>query len=314
MLILYAPLTVLAILWLGWLEDRIFGDPPNAPHLVVGFGHAISWGDRRFNSGDNRKYKGALLALLLILLAFTLAWILLAFTPDWISWLLSIGLIGTCLAGHTLIKEVKEVFSRLTVSLQSGRNQLSRIVGRDTAELTEEEVKTAALETLSENLSDGVIAPLFWFAILGVPGMVAYKMINTLDSMIGYKNEKYGDFGYLAAKIDDVANWIPARLTALLMLAVNGRIDLTRQVFIEGKNHTSPNSGYPEAALALMLGCQFGGGHYYGGQYFEKPTIGKQQKQLAPDDLMRALRTNRRAEVLMVILMSLVLLLFHFII
>lgn len=308
---LYTPVIALLILWLGWLDDKIFGDPPGVPHLVVGFGHAIAWGDRRFNNGVHRKFKGALLALLLILLAFTLTWILLAFTPDWLSLLLAIGLIGTCLAGHTLIKEVKEVFLCLSISLQDGRNQLSRIVGRDTADLTEDEVKTAALETLSENLSDGVIAPLFWLAVLGVPGMVAYKMINTLDSMIGYKNEKYGDFGYLAAKIDDVANWIPARFTALLMLAVNGRLDLTKRVFVEGKKHTSPNSGYPEAALALMLGCQFGGGHYYGGQYFEKPTIGKQQKQLTYDDLDKALCTNRRAEVLMLMIMSLTLLLLN---
>lgn len=309
MLIFFAPLLALAILWIGWLLDRIFGDPQGFPHLVVGFGHAISRADRWFNNGFNRKYKGALVALLLILLAFTLTWVIFAFAPNWIRIPLGIILVSTCLAGHTLIKEVREVFAQLAISLESGRNQLSRIVGRDTKELTEEEVKTAALETLSENLSDGVIAPLFWFAVLGMPGMVAYKMINTLDSMIGYKNEKYGDFGYLAAKIDDVANWIPARLTALLMLAVNGRLDLTKQVFREGKNHTSPNSGYPEAALALMLGCQFGGGHYYGGQYFEKPTIGKQQRTLIPKDLQRALRTNRSSEVLMLVLLSLIILL-----
>lgn len=312
MLILFSPAFVIAILWVGWLADRLAGDPPGIPHLVVGFGHAISWGDRRFNNGDNRRYKGALFALLLILLVFTITWILFAFSPDWITFPLGLILVSICLAGHTLIKEVKEVFFRLTISLQAGRNQLSRIVGRDTAELTEEEVKTAALETLSENLSDGVIAPLFWFAILGVPGMVAYKMINTLDSMIGYKNEKYRDFGYFAAKIDDVANWIPARLTALLMLAVNGRLDLIKQVFTEGKNHASPNSGYPEAALALMLGCQFGGGHYYGGQYVEKPTIGKQQKELTDDDLKRAVRTNRRAELLMMLILTVVLLIFQY--
>lgn len=312
MLILYAPIIAFTTLWIGWLYDRIFGDPPAIPHLVVGFGHAIHWGDKRFNSGEHRKFKGALVAISLILLAFVLAWVLLALTPNWISIVIAAFTIGVCLAGHTLIKEVQEVFSQLDISLQAGRHQLSRIVGRDTSELTEEEVKTAALETLSENLSDGVIAPLFWLALLGVPGMVAYKMINTLDSMIGYKNERYGDFGYYAAQIDDWANWIPARLTALLMLAVNGRFDLTKQVFTEGKNHTSPNSGYPEAALALMLGCQFGGGHYYGGKFVEKPTIGHQQKQLTHDDLSRALSTNLRAEVLMMIILSVVLVLSYF--
>ena len=123
-----------------------------------------------------------------------------------------------CLAGTTLIREVREVFLALDRSLEEGRKQVARIVGRDTSELSAQEVRTAALETLAENLSDGVIAPLFWLAILGTPGMLAYKMVNTLDSMIGYKTDRYRDFGCWAAHIDDIANYIPARLTALLML------------------------------------------------------------------------------------------------
>ena len=150
------------------------------------------------------------------------------------------------------------VFEAVDRSLDEGRRQVGRIVGRDTSALSAQEVRTAALETLAENLSDGVIAPLFWYAVLGVPGMMAYKMVNTLDSMIGYRNERYRQFGCIAARIDDVANYIPARLTALLMIIVSGRLSLFRFVGKYGSRHASPNSGYPEAALAGILNCRFG--------------------------------------------------------
>ena len=132
-------------------------------------------------------------------------------------------------------------------------------MGRDTSQLSAQEVRTAALETLAENLSDGVIAPLFWFALLGTPGMLAYKMVNTLDSMVGYRTERYKDFGCWAARIDDVANYIPARLTALLMVIASGKLSLMKFVWKNGRKHASPNSGYPEAALAGILNCRFGG-------------------------------------------------------
>lgn len=288
----------------GWLLDRALGDPPHQPHLIVGFGRVISWGEKKLNRGAYRRLKGASLALTLILLSFLLTYALLHFTPLWISTPLSFVLVFYCLSGTTLIREVRAVFQALDSSLQASRTQLSRIVGRDTSELTAEECKTAALETLSENLSDGVVAPLFWFALLGVPGMVAYKMVNTLDSMIAYKNQRYLNFGYIAAKVDDLANWIPARLTALLMLLVNGRADLIGATFSEGKRHTSPNSGYPEAALALMLGIQFGGSHYYSGQLVHKPTIGFDKQPITSEALEMALQTNRRVETLLILLIT----------
>lgn len=292
------------MLWLGWLLDRLLGDPERLPHLIVGFGKLISWAEERYNHGEHRRRNGAIVATLLILSVAVLSFFLIHFLPSWLSVVLGAILVYYCLAGTTLIEEVEEVFRQLSNSLDAGREQLSRIVGRDTASLTEEECKVAALETLSENLSDGVVAPLFWFLISGVPGIVAYKMINTLDSMIGYKNERYSEFGYLAAKIDDVANWIPARITALLMLVVNRQWKLRAKVFDEGRKHTSPNSGYPEAALALMLGCQFGGAHAYGGLMVEKPTIGYSTHALGDEDLKFALQTNRKVEVLMVLIIS----------
>ena len=206
-----------------------------------------------------------------------------------------------CLAGTTLIREVREVFLALDRSLEEGRERVARIVGRDTSELSAQEVRTAALETLAENLSDGVIAPLFWLALLGTPGMFAYKMVNTLDSMIGYRTERYKDFGCWAAHIDDIANYIPARLTALLMILVSGNLKLLGFVWRNGRNHASPNSGYPEAALAGILNCRFGGPHYYFGQIFDKPYIGDNERLLTTDDMKTAIRVNRTAEVMMVI-------------
>ncbi|WP_018028082.1 adenosylcobinamide-phosphate synthase CbiB [Porphyromonas somerae] len=292
------------MLWLGWLLDRLLGDPERLPHLIVGFGKVISWAEGKYNHGEHRRRNGAMVALSLILAVALLSFLLIYFLPSWLSVVVGAILVYYCLAGTTLIEEVEEVFRQLAISLPAGREQLSRIVGRDTDSLTEEECKVAALETLSENLSDGVVAPLFWFLIFGVPGIVAYKMINTLDSMIGYKNERYGEFGYVAAKIDDVANWIPARITALLMLVANRRWDLRTKVFEEGRKHTSPNSGYPEAALALMLGCQFGGTHAYGGRMVEKPTIGSSTHPLTDRDLKFALQTNRKVEVLLLLIIS----------
>ena len=183
---------------------------------------------------------------------------------------------------------------------------MARIVGRDTSDLSAQEVRTAALETLAENLSDGVIAPLFWLAVLGVPGMMAYKMVNTLDSMIGYKTERYKDFGCWAAHIDDVANYIPARLTALLMVlphaVVSGQWSVFTFVRHYGRMHASPNSGYPEAALAGILNCRFGGPHYYFGELFDKPFIGENDRELTTADMRKAVRVNRMAEVLAIIL------------
>ena len=160
------------------------------------------------------------------------------------------------------------------------------------------------METLAENLSDGVIAPIFWFALLGVPGMLAYKMVNTLDSMIGYKTERYKDFGCWAAHIDDIANYIPARLTALLMIIAEAKPQLTLFVWKNGRRHASPNSGYPEAALAGILDCRFGGPHYYFGELFDKPYIGEKERLLTTDDMKKAVRVNRTAEVLMVLIVS----------
>ncbi|MBR1881237.1 MAG: cobalamin biosynthesis protein CobD [Prevotella sp.] len=294
-------LFVILPLLLGWFLDLLIGDPAWLPHPVVGFGKMISFGEHRLNKGTHRKLKGALMAIVLISMVFAVAYFGLSILPPFGRVGVDLILIFYCLAGTTLIREVRQVFLALDRSLDEGRKQVARIVGRDTSELSAQEVRTAALETLAENLSDGVIAPLFWFAILGIPGMLAYKMVNTLDSMIGYKTDRYRDFGCWAAHIDDIANYIPARLTALLMIVAAGEPRLTGFVWRNGSNHASPNSGYPEAALAGILNCRFGGPHYYFGQLFDKPFIGTNDRPLTTDDMRTAVQINRTAEVLMVL-------------
>ena len=304
---------------IGWVLDLLVGDPQRLPHPIVWFGKAIAFCEHRLNRGSHRRAKGAVTAVGLIAAVFGAAWLLRAgvvageplrafgvaaggVAAKPLLAVIDAVIVFYCLAGTTLIREVREVFLALDRSLEEGRTQVARIVGRDTSALSAQEVRTAALETLAENLSDGVIAPLFWFALLGTPGMLAYKMVNTLDSMIGYRTERYCDFGCWAAHIDDIANYIPARLTALLMVVVAAKPRLALFVWRNGRNHASPNSGYPEAALAGILDCRFGGPHYYFGQLFEKPFIGENDRELTTADMKTAVRVNRAAEVLMVVL------------
>lgn len=314
-------------LLLGWLLDLALGDPARLPHPVVWFGRWIAFWERKLNRGSRRKAKGAMLAVASIALTFSLATALLRPAyPCHIGTAVQALLIFYCLAGTTLRREVTMVFEAVDRSLEDGRRQVARIVGRDTGSLSANEIRTAVLETLAENLSDGVIAPLFWLCLLGVPGMLAYKMVNTLDSMIGYRSARYKDFGCWAAHIDDLANYLPARLTALAMVLVGWvyarltphsdqltphsdhltprptLIALIRFVTTYGSRHTSPNSGWPEAALAGILGCRFGGAHDYFGERVDKPYIGDTPRALTAADLHTALAISFATECLFVAL------------
>jgi adenosylcobinamide-phosphate synthase len=285
---------------LGFVLDQLLGDPEALPHPIVGFGKVISFLEKQLNKGSFRFANGAIMALLLVFSTYLLCWKTIALLNKihpLAGAFCTVILVFYSLSARTLRKEVQLVFRQLDISLINGRKQLSRIVGRDTNKLTAQQIRTAALETLSENLSDGIIAPLFWFALLGAPGMMAYKMANTLDSMIGYKNERYLHFGKFAARMDDVANYIPARLTAFIMLMVTNKLSKSSFVVQQGKNHSSPNSGYPEAALAAILNCRFGGPNFYFGKLVQKAFIGTNERQLSTEDMNRALKINRFSEI-----------------
>lgn len=305
---------------LAWILDFLLGDPSCLPHPVVYMGKWISFGEKHFNRGTRRRLKGALFALFSILAVYTLLDGLLGVgtmlaTHSAIAFsctfLFQTILIFFCLAGKTLRDEVRMVFEALEKGLDEGRRQVSRIVGRDTRSLSAQEVRTAALETLAENLSDGVIAPLFWLALLGVPGMVAYKMVNTLDSMIGYHSPRYREFGCVAARIDDVANYIPARITAFLIATVGAvlcrksLLSCWRFTMKYGPCHASPNSGWPEAALASLLNCRFGGPHEYFGEVFHKPYIGSFDRTLDIRDMRTSIRVCFISEITAILILCL---------
>ncbi|MEG1544400.1 MAG: adenosylcobinamide-phosphate synthase CbiB [Tannerellaceae bacterium] len=298
----------------GWFADRLLGDPEGWFHPIIWFGKVISKGEKALNKEGNRELKGGLFACALILATYAITEAMLHLSLNinlrLASVLTAVG-VFYCLAGKTLIREVKATFEATDRSTEEGRQQVARIVGRDTSHLSPQEIRAAALETLAENLSDGVVAPMFWFALLGLPGMMAYKMINTLDSMIGYKNERYLLFGHVAARLDDAANYIPARLTAFLMLIVSGHWKKRSFISRYGHAHASPNSGYPESALAAILNCRFGGTHDYFGQPVEKPYIGINNRPFTTADMLVAIRVNSNTELLMGFIVCLFTLLFY---
>ncbi len=308
--------TLIALV-VGFVLDQLWGDPEALPHPVVGFGNVISFFEKRLNKGRFRFANGTFMAIFLVFSTYILSWQMIDFLNEMHPIAGALGIlifVFYSLSARTLRKEVELVFRQLDISVINGRKQLSRIVGRDTNNLNTQQIRSAALETLSENLSDGILAPLFWFLLLGAPGMLAYKMVNTLDSMIGYKNERYLHFGKFAARLDDFANYIPARLTAFIMLLVANNLSKTGFVMREGKNHSSPNSGYPEAALAGILNCRFGGPNYYFGQLVQKPFIGTNERKLETQDMTKALKINRLSEITMLILVVTSILTFHFLI
>lgn len=280
----------------GYVLDLLLGDPRWLPHPVRGFGWLIALGDRWLNRGGGRLWKGALLTVVLCGSVFGGSWVFLAFVRGWWEpgyYLLATVVVFFCLANRSLLQEGQAVFDVLEKEgLAAGRKRLSWIVGRDTGQLPAQQVRIAVLESMSENLSDGVVAPLLFFLVGGAPAMLAYKMINTLDSMIGYKREPYRLFGRFAARLDDVANFIPARVTALLMamVAFSGRG--VRFAFRYGRSHASPNSGWPEAALAGILDCRFGGPNFYKGVLVEKPFIGECERVVMHGEFARVRYVN----------------------
>jgi adenosylcobinamide-phosphate synthase len=289
----------------AFLLDALLGDPRRLPHPIRLFGNIIAFFEQRWNSGRYRFQKGTLLAILLVCGVWAIFYAVEQLLQPYpvAAYLFAVVFIFYGLANRSLIGEALEVEKVLSnEGLEAGRKRLSWIVGRDTSQLNTTQISTAVLETLAENLSDGVVAPLFYYAIGGLPLMFAYKMVNTLDSMIGYKSERYRQFGCFAARTDDVFNFIPARVTALLMLLVTFRWNVLPFVLKYGPKHASPNSGYPESAMAGILKCRFGGPNVYHGVLVEKPFIGTNQREITAKDIRRACAVNFAVATVVVLL------------
>jgi adenosylcobinamide-phosphate synthase len=285
-----------APLALGYALDLLLADPEGWPHPVRTYGSLIAAGERRLNHGSHRLAKGALLAGGLAggsFAAFRVLDRVLQILPPAVALAVNSAWVFYGLANTGLVREGRAVFRVLeNDGLEAGRRQLARIVGRDTTRLDAQQIRTAVLESLAENLSDGVVAPLLYYALAGVPGLMAYKMVNTLDSMVGYRSARYEQFGKFAARLDDVANLVPARLTAGLLAGLGGSGRGFRFIFAYGHRHKSPNAGYPEAALAGVLNCRFGGPNYYHGQLVPKPYIGDNPRPIAPTEINRVADLN----------------------
>jgi len=280
----------------GYTLDLILGDPYFLYHPVRLIGHLINFLDKRLNQGQHRKLKGLLLLIIVSGVSFIVPFlILLAVSKVHITLgiLLESIMIYQIFATKCLDVETRKVYDALKKGdINEARKYISYLVSRDTNAMSEEDIIKASVETIAENLGDGVIAPMIYVFIGGAPLGWYYKSVNTLDSMVGYKNEKYSDFGYFSAKWDDVLNYIPARLTSIFILIAGFilRYNLSEAFRIlkrDKRNHSSPNSAYPEAAAAGLLGIQLGGKATYFGVTSMKATMGDPSKAIEVDDLKR---------------------------
>lgn len=280
--LLYAFILEAAIGYPKFLYDRI-------KHPVVWMGFVISRLEQNFNKTHLSRIPG--IFTLAVLLAITLA-VTVPIARFGNIYIETIS-IASLLASRSLYDHVNSVYKVLRKNeLASARLELAKIVGRDTENLEEEEICKAAIESLAESFSDGVVAPVFWAACFGLPGMSCYKAINTADSMIGHKTERYKHFGWAAARLDDVVNFIPARISILLIACSHPALILKfQQIAKAAKKHASPNSGYPEAAMAYALNICLGGKRSYDGEEYSAPLIGEElRSEITISDLKKSLK------------------------
>mgnify|MGYP001172744392 CR=1 FL=1 len=299
----YNDWTVLAaIAMVAIVIDWLVGDPRHLPHPVIGMGRWIQFLETRLYTEPNDdprrlKRRGATLAALTILPVFLLGtWVVLIFNRihPWAGFTVQAWLVSTTIAVKGLKDAAFAVYRPLCDGeLELARRKTGEIVGRDTAHLDEAELTRATVETVAENTTDAFIAPLFFALLGGAPLALAYRAVNTLDSMVGYKNERYIHFGWASARLDDVLNWIPARLSGfLLSLACLGDRQLSmirawKAMIVFARRHPSPNSGYPESATAGALGIELGGTNQYGGKVSERPRLGWPLRGKTRDDIRR---------------------------
>ena len=282
---------------LALLLDGAFGEPrwlwSSLRHPAVVMGDAIGWADRTFNRGDRRRLRGAL-----TFAALAVAGLVLGAIPGQFpgGWIVELVFAAVLLAQRSLADHVRQVADALRLSDGDGRRAVARIVGRDTAAMDRPAIGRAAIESAAENFSDAVVAPAFWFLVAGLPGLLLYKLTNTADSMIGYRTPRHADFGWAAARFDDLLNWVPARLTAVLIAAIHGVLSDWPGIRRDAGLHRSPNAGWPEAAMARALNTALSGPRSYAGLMQDFPFVHPAgRRDIDPDDIDAAVRALWRA-------------------
>ncbi|MBN8633209.1 MAG: cobalamin biosynthesis protein [Rhodobacterales bacterium] len=274
------------ILIAALLLDAAFGEPrwlwSRIAHPAVLMGRLVGWCDARFNRGDGLKLKGTLVAAGLLFTGLTLGWLIHLIPDHGVFEALTVAIL---IAQKSLVEHVRAVATALRQSVVEGRRAVAMIVGRDTAQMTGPDIARGAIESAAENLSDGVVAPVFWYLVAGLPGILAYKLINTADSMIGHMSPRYREFGWASARLDDLLNLIPARLTALLIALTHGWVD-PKPILRDAPKHRSPNAGWPESALAPVLNVALSGPRSYGGVRKDYPWVWPEgRRDPGPDDI-----------------------------
>ena len=289
---------------LALVLDFFMGEPKKIwdrfPHPATLMGRLVNWLDETLNKGSQRRTKGFFAVVLLVLIAFIPGLIFEKLNNIPVLRVgvnvIEIIIAAILIAYRSLIDHVNDVATALQTDLQQGRNAVSLIVGRDTRQMTESDVSRATIESAAENFSDGVVAPVFWFLILGLPGILIYKMINTADSMIGYQNQKYANFGFAAAKLDDVLNWLPARISAVIICSVHFDRLAFDVVLEDADLHRSPNAGWPESAMAGVLDVALAGPRSYDGQMSDDLFINSRGAlDLGAADIQGSIKALNRA-------------------
>jgi len=285
----------LLALAIGMALDALFGEPKwlwdRVPHPAVLIGRGIAYADKRFNVDPNQKFNGIALIVVLV----TAAWAI-GTAVSWIGLIAEALVVAVMLAHKSLVEHVEAVAEALRRSEADGRNAVAMIVGRDTSGMDATAVTRAAIESAAENFSDAVMAPLFWTLIAGIPGLLIYKAVNTADSMIGYMTPRHKEFGWAAARLDDVLNWVPARVTAFMILVLYKRTRRWSDVATDARLHRSPNAGWPEAAIARVQNLALAGPRSYEGTMRDFPFVHvRGRRKVGPDDIDTTCRVLWRA-------------------
>ena len=300
-------------IWIAYVLDLIFGDPQNVVHPVQVIGKIISAGEKVLLRKKYKFLAGAVLNIFTVSITYTLMYLISKSVKISVFFMsIEIYLMYTIFSINSLAREGNRVYRILKEGdIEKARKDLSYLVSRDTETMDEKMIIRSTMETISENTVDGIVAPMFYMFLGGMPLAMAYKAINTLDSMVGYKNEKYMDFGKFSAKVDDAVNFIPARITGILIVLASMILGYdyknSLKIFIrDRKNHSSPNSAHSEASVAGALGVQFGGKVSYFGKEIDKPTIGDKTKEFELEDIRKNIRIMYVTSLLSLVIFSLI--------